>query len=190
MSDTSIPRQKELAVIAYVVAKAQESGVRIGRTALMKLLYFAMALKEAPLEYHFKLYTYGPFDPDVLQDLELAGSLKAVNIGLEVFPKGYAYVLERGERSDEIQGYSKAFLEKVHEALDWVVESFGNRPASELETLSTLVHVQRANAERGEKLTMERLVRKVKEIKPQLSEERLTEEARALRERGMLAVAM
>ena len=64
-----------IALIARLVARAP---TRLGRTALMKCLFFLKVVKHVPLPYSFGLYTYGPFDSDVLDDLQYAEALGAV----------------------------------------------------------------------------------------------------------------
>src|SRR3972149_3482778 len=50
----------------------------LGRTAIMKLPFFLVVLRNVPLDYDLRLYTYGPFDSNVLDDLSYAESLEAV----------------------------------------------------------------------------------------------------------------
>src|SRR5262249_12172233 len=56
---------RRLATIVALVERS--SGKSLGRTAVMKLLYFLSALRGVQLGYRFTLYSYGPFDSEVLQ---------------------------------------------------------------------------------------------------------------------------
>jgi hypothetical protein len=49
----------------------------------MKCLYFLQTVRRVPLRYHFGLYTYGPFDSDVLIDLSL-GTVKVGSVRLSI----------------------------------------------------------------------------------------------------------
>ena len=75
--DWTKQQDDRLATIAYLCTRAPGEG--IGRTAVMKLCYFLQTLKGVPLGYRFTLYSYGPFDSDVLSDLGTAESRKAVS---------------------------------------------------------------------------------------------------------------
>ena len=68
----------ENARIATLVAIA-ERRPGLGRTALMKICYLLQTLGDVPLGYHFTLYSYGPFDSDVLADLASAEVLGGVS---------------------------------------------------------------------------------------------------------------
>ena len=65
----------------------------------MKCLFFLKVLKNVPLPYSFRLYTYGPFDSDVLDDLRYAEALGAVESTLVAYPGGRGYEYQRGRRS-------------------------------------------------------------------------------------------
>src|SRR6516164_9081486 len=84
---------QRIAVVSDLVGKAPAG---FGRTALMKCLYFLQTVRHVPLGYHFRLYTYGPFDSDVLSDLSLAERFGLVESKLSQFSGGYRYELHGG----------------------------------------------------------------------------------------------
>ena len=53
--------------IGTIARLAEKAPPNFGRTALMKFCYFLQSLRGVPLSYRFTLYSYGPFDSDVLQ---------------------------------------------------------------------------------------------------------------------------
>jgi uncharacterized protein YwgA len=55
-----------LGILSELVARSNN---KLGRTALMKLAFLLQTVRGVPLGYHFRLYTYGPYDGDVLDDL-------------------------------------------------------------------------------------------------------------------------
>jgi hypothetical protein len=71
------------------LAKRSQGGM--GRTTLMKLIYFLQTLKGLPLGYRFRLYTYGPFDPKVLDDLKMAEMSGIVRSSVSSYSGGYGY---------------------------------------------------------------------------------------------------
>ena len=132
-----------VALIARLVSRAP---TKPGRTALMKCLFFLVALRNLPLNYSFRLYTYGPFDSDVLDDLRYAEALGAVEGTLVAYPRGRGYVYTRGAKIEEVEKQAEEFLSQHEGSIDWVLKEFGNRSAIDLEMASTLVYVDRAMA--------------------------------------------
>lgn len=63
---------------------------------------------------------------------------------------------------------------------------FGRRTALDLENVSTLVFTDRSAAERSNRLTFGELVRKVHEVKPRLAIHAIEQEARTLKELGLI----
>ena len=180
MPDSKLER---IALIADLVARSPS---RLGRTALMKCLFFLKVLKGLPLPYNFRLYTYGPFDSDVLDDLQYAEYLGAVESELVTYYGGRGYEYGRGPKAEGLQNESKDFLAKYRESVDWVLKEFGNRTAMDLEMASTLVYIDRTSGKKNAKKTIADLARKVHEVKPHISADAIEREAQKLRERGLL----
>ena len=63
----------------------------LGRTALMKLLFLLTTIKSVPLGYRFRMYNYGPFDSEVLSDIDYAARLEALSVDMVRYKNGYAY---------------------------------------------------------------------------------------------------
>src|ERR1035438_3845304 len=77
---------------------------RLGRTALMKILFFLQESRGVPLDYQFSLYSYGPFDSDVLSDISWAERLNVLKSTTVYYPSGIGYEYSRGtgvDRSEE-----------------------------------------------------------------------------------------
>jgi hypothetical protein len=176
-----------VALITQLVARAP---TRPGRTALMKCLFFLKVLKNLPLPYSFRLYTYGPFDSDVLDDLQYAEALGAVEGTLVAYPGGRGYEYLRGPKAEEVEKQAKEFLSRHKGSIDWVLKEFGNRSAIDLEMASTLVYIDRAMInEKKTTATIAVLTRKVHDVKPHLALDTIEREARALKEKGILNAA-
>jgi hypothetical protein len=152
----------------------------------MKLCYFLQTVKGAPLWYNFTLYSYGPFDSNVLADLGTAESFGAVRSSVTYYPGGYGYLIRKAERGDAIIESSKAFLDSQRGALDWVVAEFGYLSSGTLELQSTLVFVDREAQQKKETLTLLELAKQVKEIKPHFRQEFILENAQILYTKGLL----
>lgn len=174
----------QVALIAELVRRAPSPP---GRTALMKLAYFLKTLKGVPLSYDFRLYTYGPFDSDVLDDLKYAEALGAVESEVTFYPaggKGYQY--RHGSHIDEVTNCANTFISRHSDSIDWVLDNFGFRSAQDLEMASTLIFIDRATLEDGSRQEIPELVRKVRAVKPYLSAEAIEREAQEVKEKGLL----
>src|SRR5262249_27965292 len=87
------------AILARTVQRSRNH--QLGRTALMKLTYFLQELEGLRLGFHFTLYTYGPFQSEVLSDLATAISLEYVQEEVVLYPRGYGYRITPGPSADE-----------------------------------------------------------------------------------------
>src|SRR5438477_5059079 len=96
--DWSKLQDARLAVITELASRAPNG--HIGRTALMKFSYFLQTVRGVPLGYRFTLYSYGPFDSNVLSDLSTTENLGAVQSSLTYYPGGYGYQITRGQDAD------------------------------------------------------------------------------------------
>jgi len=173
----------KLAVITDLVSRAPGN---LGRTGVMKCLFFLKTLKGVPLPYTFRLYTYGPFDSHVLEDLQYAESLGAIRSTLVAYPGGYGYQFQAGPEAAKIEERASEFVSRYRDSISWVLKEFGNRTAVDLEMASTLIYVDRMFAEKGSKAQISELAKTVHNIKPHLATEVIESEAGRLNEAGLL----
>ena len=161
-------QEKRLALIPTL---AQNSPQRqIGRTALMKFMYFLQVLRRVPLGYRFSLYSYGPFDSNVLHDLSVAESLGAVESKTVLYPGGYGYEISAAGKAGWLQKRAEKFVHRHQKDVHWVMEKFGAMSSAHLELVSTIIFVDREAAEKEQTLGLDKLARQVHEIKPHFSE--------------------
>ncbi|MEX2286553.1 MAG: hypothetical protein WD648_05635 [Planctomycetaceae bacterium] len=171
-----------VALIAAMSKRAPKGS--LNRTAIMKCAYLLQTIRNVPLGYHFTLYSYGPYDSDVLGDLDYAELLEAVTVKRVDHTGGYGYDIRAGAASDRIQQKATIFLQKYAEEIAWVLQEFGARSSAELELASTLVYADRETPVASQ--TISELVRKVRDVKPHFAEERILVEAKALQEKKLL----
>jgi uncharacterized protein YwgA len=175
---------QRLALITALVEHAPNR--TLGRTAIVKMAYLLQVLRGVPLGYDFRLYIYGPFDPEVLGDLEYAQALKAVEVQTVLYPGGYRYDVRPGPLAKAVQAQASDWLAQHREAIGWVVQEFGDCMASELELLSTIVYADRELAQGQQNVTAEELARRVHEVKPHFSKNVVSQKTNSLLDRGML----
>lgn len=173
-----------MALLTALVHRAPEQ--RLGRTALMKLLFLLTAVRNVPADYRFRMYTYGPFDAEVLSDVDYAARLDALSVEIERYPNGYGYLIELGVEAEATMNRARSFLNEYQPDIDWVTSNFASRSAGELELLSTIVYV---NREHGVS-SLDEMVDIVNEIKPKFPKNSIRQEAERLRETGVIACAV
>lgn len=172
---------------ALVAALAEEAPVgHIGRTALMKYMYFLQVLKGVPLGYSFSLYSYGPFDAEVLSDLSAAERLNIVDVTPVEFTGGYGYRIQPGAAAESAKRGARQFLKNHAADIKWLFSTFGTLNSAELELASTIIYVDRELAEWKRRLPMADFVDRVNVIKPHFSQETVQKFAEGLLGKGLL----
>jgi uncharacterized protein len=171
--------EDRMALISVLVARSPQG--HLGRTAVMKLLYFLQTLRDVPLGYRFTLYSYGPFDSDVLANLQTAESLGVVESTVVGYSGGYGYKIREGSRARWLQERASTFLEDYDEDIRWATGRFGDLSSAQLELVSAIVYV-----DREEDFSIDEIVQTVKEIKPHFSIEQIERFATSLQSDGLL----
>jgi uncharacterized protein YwgA len=152
----------------------------------MKLVYLLQTVKGVPLDYDFRLYTYGPFESDVLDDLGQAQSMRAVESKIVDYPSGSGYVFGSGPESGRVKDMCRSELSKYEDAISWVISEFGSQSTANLELLSTIIYTDRDALERGNPVTFDDLCRQVREIKPRFTEEFVRQQVASLADKNLL----
>src|SRR5580704_11475440 len=155
-----------------VLAERAPSG-HIGRTALMKYMYFLQVVRGVPLGYNFSMYSYGPFDSDVLSDLGSGETLNIVDVTPVEFAGGYGYRIKPGVRAESAKRSAGKFLVDHAKDIDWLFSVFGSLNSAQLELTSTIVYVDREFAERKQQGSISDIAARVNEIKPHFSREQV-----------------
>lgn len=176
-------------VATLVALAASVPGQTLGRTAAMKLVYFLQELYGVPLEYDFRLHTYGPFDADVLGDLGTATTLQALTEKTVTYSRGYGYEIRLGPRADVARTAAAGWLAVHQSALDKVVKEFGPWSASDLELGSTILFVDRELKARGTVTAPETIANRVRKIKPHFSEQTILARVKQFQAKGWVLSA-
>lgn len=165
-------------LIAELAHRLHGKSHQFGKTILQKMVFLLQEVYGVKCGYQFDIYTYGPFTSQVLQDLDLVESLG----GVKVYPviSGYGgYLIVPGEKNDSLREKSEDFLQdtKVSDAIDNLINDFGNFNAKELELVSTIIYVERDTKSKsiGQLLTRDKAAQIVKGVKPRFSQEEINE---------------
>ena len=174
--------------IGVLTDLVEQSRTKLGRTALMKLAYFLQTIKGVPLGYNFRVYTYGPFDEDVLNDIGQAEMMQAITSTMIPFnnASGYGYEFSSGPAANQVGTLVAERIKPYRNEIDWVIEKFGSRIASDLELLSTIVYAARDRLDRTFPISFDELSKQVRDIKPRFSAEFVKESIQLLAEMGLL----
>jgi hypothetical protein len=158
----------------------------LGRTAVMKFCYFLQTLRRVPLGYRFSLYSYGPFDSDVLADLDSAEALGLVSSTVDPYPGGYGYRIRPGDSAANVDRLAGEFLARHDNDIRWVLDQFSNLSAAELELFSTVIYVDREATRARQRLSEAELVRQVQDLKPRFTDWKIRTAVQDLTARAVL----
>lgn len=172
------------AVLSRMVSQAP--GQKLGRTQVMKLFYFLQELKGVPLGYDFRLFTYGPFDSEVLGDLSTACGLEQVAEKVVTYPRGYGYEITPMQEGEALSRVLERTNPDLTQKVDEVVREFGHLGAGELELRSTILFADRELGESGTPVTESELASRVRRIKPHFDDTTILRRVREMREQGWL----
>ncbi len=166
MNTNGLPWDR-LSVIPEVVRRFDEKGCpALGKTTLQKVIYLLQGVSGKYLGYDFSLYTYGPFDSQVLQDLDFIENMKGVTI-TPIIGGCSGVSIKPAIGTDDIRNKSDLMKDEiVQQELQRLISDFGKLNAKEMELRSTLFYVYRDSKRRNELSTKESVVSLVQEIKP------------------------
>jgi len=137
----------------------------------MKYMYFLQTIRGVPLGYSFSMYSYGPFDSDVLADLSSAEMMNIVDVAPVEFAGGYGYSITAGPKADLAKRSASQFLMEHGKDLDWLLSVFGRLNSAELELTSTIVYVDREFARMKQHVSISDVAERVNEVKPRFTRE-------------------
>lgn len=142
---------------------------RLGRTAFMKILFFLQESRGVPLDYQFSLYSYGPFDSDVLADISSAERLNVLKSTTIYYPSGIGYEYSRGLGADSLEDLAKDFVTTHKKDIKWALDHFSHKTAADLELLSTILYIAKYQNPK----TVDKLIEQVELVKPHFSQEQI-----------------
>jgi len=154
---------KRIGLLAEIASQKNGKRGRLGKTAMQKLLYLLQEAYHVPLGYRFSLYTYGPYDSQVMNDLDYADAIGALAIHYDEA----GFRIELGSQEDQIERYRVEMTREHEDALTRLIQDYGNLNARELELRATLFYI--AHEEDGVS-TRRDLIQRLKGLKPKFPE--------------------
>jgi len=133
---------------------------------MMKLFYFLQELKGIQLGYDFRLYTYGPFESEVLSDLSAACGRGVITEDAVQYGRGFGYVIAPTKRGEEFSNNFQTEYPDMAGMVDEVVREFGSFSAGELELRSTIFYVDREAIDSASTFLKQDIADRVHQIKP------------------------
>ncbi|CAN5168436.1 hypothetical protein BH10PLA2_BH10PLA2_18190 [soil metagenome] len=152
----------------------------------MKLFYFLQELKGVALGYDFRLFTYGPFDSEVLSDLATACSLNQVKESPVTYSRGYGFDITAGPHADRLSCELETNHSVICSEVDAVIQDFGSFGAAELELRSTVLFVDREFCQVKSAHTSSEIFERVRQIKPHFSDTVIQERISEMKGKGWL----
>jgi uncharacterized protein YwgA len=167
---------KRYALIAELAHRLESASPQFGKTVLQKLVYLLQEVFQIDCGYDFTLYSYGPFDSQLLADLDLVNHWGCVTV--ESCDSVYGgYKIKPTEKWNSVHDKTEGFFDNRNnlQALENLVKDFGSKTAKELELIATTIYVARdvrrnqGTTEASRKVVLDL----VQQIKPKFSHEEI-----------------
>lgn len=168
---------EKFAIIAYI-AKANMGKGTLGKKALQKLMHLSSELRNVPVGYRFRLYTYGPFSRELAGDIDLLDSMGLISVQFD--PSRNGYEIKPEDKAQELLSKSEVFLKSVKESLDFIIEKFGGRLAKDLELSSMIAFILRNKL--ADVNDDQAVINKFLEIKPHYQRSEVVEGLKEIRQ--------
>ena len=138
--------------------------------SLQKIVFFLQEIYKIDCGYDFELYTYGPYDSQLLNDLDLVEHWGCVSVTRVNDTLG-GYQIHPTEAVDSIRDKAAGFLDdvKTKHAIDDIVLTYGSMTARDLELRATTVYVAHNLCAKNNSATKDEICRLVGQIKPKFT---------------------
>ncbi|MBF0560164.1 MAG: restriction endonuclease [Nitrospirae bacterium] len=181
---------KRYVLIAELAKRLDTVSPQFGKTALQKLVFLLQEVYKIDCGYDFELYSYGPFDSQLLGDLDLVESWGCVSVeSVNALLGGYR--IHPTKKVDLVREKATGFLDdaKTKSALDNLVSTYGALKARDLELRATTVYVERNLWAKNESPDKTTVCRFVAQIKPRFTRREIDQVVDELSERGHIRLS-
>ncbi len=178
------------ALIPELAGRMRMVSQQFGKTALQKAMFLLQEIYGVDCGYDFTLYSYGPFDSQLLGDLDLVESWGCVKV--ESVKSGIGgFQIVPTEEAKTIRNKAAGLLDDAatQTAIADLIRDYGGKSARELELRATLIYVDKDWKLRGGNPPSRReLYTTVREIKPRFSDAEMNSAIDELSSRGHIVL--
>lgn len=181
---------RRYALIAELAKRLDGIREQFSKTALVKLVFFLQEVYGVDCGYDFAMYSYGPFDSQLLNDLALVKHFGCVTVEAVSSALG-GYHIRPTNEADCVRDRAAKFLDarETQKALDSLVKTYGAKSARDLELRATIVYIERDLRRKGKEATKFDVCRIVNEIKPKFPSQEIERAVNELSECKHLSLA-
>ena len=134
------------AVVAYLIKKyAEISKIKLGRTILQKLCYFAKS-HGVPLPFRFEIYHYGPFSQEIFETTE--DLIVDEVLSNQSSDPGVSHYVP-GPKCEVLLHQFEDALAKYRGILDTVADTFSELSPSQMELVSTIHYIHSSSRKKA-----------------------------------------
>ena len=155
-------QQLRFSTISEIIDWRDKHQLITGKIAMQKLI-FLIQKKGLFLNYYYKMFTYGPFSSELMNDLDVLEFNNGIVIDWDEKLEGYKI-----RKGTDYNKYHNTFEDKEIEIIDRVLENFGTKKSRELELTSTIIFLND-----NFKLDAQELKHEIIKIKPKFSEKEI-----------------
>lgn len=150
------------------IIKMLQENPGMGKTAVMKTIFMLQQVKHMDLGCEFSIYTYGPYNADVMEDIDELVSDGLLSSSAYSYKDYIGYTLSATDSGEEaVSNLKDQDAAALKETLDFV----RGKNAKELELYSTIIYIEDWYLKNKKANSVSAIVKKVHEIKPHFSEE-------------------
>jgi hypothetical protein len=166
----------------YAIASAAKKLSGLSKTGMMKAMYLLQQVYKVPLDYEFSIYTYGPYDVEVLTYTDIAERDGLVRIDQYDLAEGSVGYKIYAKTSKSAESFPKEYTD----AIDKIAKNFHGYTARKWELTATIVYVYNAYIMNGTSIGKSTLCNRVYELKPHFDEADISAEYDKLERIGFL----
>ncbi len=166
-----------------VIVKMLQENPGMGKTAVMKTIFMLQQVKHIDLGCEFSIYTYGPYDADVMEDIDELASDGLLSSSVYRYKDYIGYTLSA---TDSGAKEASDLTDKDAAALKEILNFAGKKSAKELELYSTIIYVEDWYLKNERTTDMTDIIKKVHELKPHFSKGVIQEACACLSEASFL----
>lgn len=150
------------------IIKMLQENPGMGKTAVMKTIFMLQQVKHIDLGCEFSIYTYGPYNADVMEDIDELVSDGLLSSSAYSYKDYIGYTLSATDSGEKaVSSLEDEDTAAFKEILDFV----RGKSAKELELYSTIIYIEDWYLKNKKANDVPAIVKKVHEIKPHFSEE-------------------